>query len=71
MADYEDPHNISSSSTNYGQNIPIPFEIENYSIWISRMRLSQGGLQTLSFIDTDPPQLVTGNFLATNIKLTG
>lgn len=35
------------------------------------MRFSLGGLQALSLIYTDPPRLVTGNFSAANIKLTG
>lgn len=34
------------------------------------MRFFLGGLQALSFNDTDPSRLVIGNFLAANIKLT-
>ena len=71
MADYKDPPNISSSSTIHGQNIPIFLGIENYSIWASRMRFFLSGLQALALIDVDLPRLVTGNFLATNIKLLG
>lgn len=71
MADYEDLPNTSSSSTTHGQNVPILLGIKNYSIWASEMRFSLGGLQALFFIDTDPPWLVTRNFLAINIKLTG
>lgn len=71
MADYKDLPNTSSSSTTQGQNISILLGIENYSIWASRMHFSLGGLQALSLIDTDPPRLVTGNFSAANIKLTG
>lgn len=71
MADYEDPPNTFFSFTIHGQNIPIFLGIENYSIWAFRMRFFLGVLQALSSIDTDPPRLVTENFLAANIKLTG
>lgn len=71
MADHEEHPGTSSSSSGHGHNIPILLDIENYSIWATRMRFSLGGLQAFGLIEADPPRTVNGIFSVPNVKLTG
>ncbi len=71
MADYDDRAGVSSTSSAHGHNIPILLEIENYSIWATRMRFSLGGLQAVGLIDADQPRISNRGFSTANVRLTG
>lgn len=71
MAEYDDHAGVSSTSSTHGHNISILLEIENYSIWATRMRFSLGGLQAIELIDADLPRIGNGGFSAANVRLIG
>lgn len=71
MADYDDYKRVSFSSSTHSHNILILFGIENYSIWVIRMRFSFGNLQAVRLIKADPPRAANRSFLIASVKLTG
>ena len=70
MVDYDDQAGVSSTSSAHGHNIPILLEIENYSIWKTRMRFFLGGLKAVRLFDADPPRINNGGFSSANVRLT-
>lgn len=68
MADYDDYAEVLSTFFAHSHNIPIFLEIENYSIWVTKMRFFLGELQAVRLIDADPSQISNRGFFCSKRK---